>query len=352
MEPSNINIEEGDTEPISLHAPRTLLRAILGISIGSVFLWLVVQGINIDDVVGLLVAADSRWLAAAVTAFSVNMAVRVLRWQRLLSDVKMLPYRSVCVVMLVGYAVNNVLPARLGELYRAHFAGRQFGFSRATALASIAVERTMDGLLVVTLLAIGQMYVPASDAGRLLLLTAGTLFVGIAIALTFVARKQSLPQLQRWPKFHAKMANFQEGVAVFRDGGLAPVFLLSAAAWLLEAISIWCVLRAIGVEIGFGGLAFLTSVATLATLLPSSPAYVGTYQYAYVFALGLLGFDAVEAVAASTAAQVILLGSVTVVGLGLYIKHNIHHAVANHRSGAQVGGKQGKPAQSPGPPAG
>lgn len=336
MEGQNRGSDEAPQKPISPNTTKTLLRAILGLIVGAGFLWFVVRGINIDDVIQLLLAADAMWLVAAVVAFSLNMAIRVLRWQRLLSSVKKLPYKAVFTVMLIGYAVNNVLPARIGELYRAHFAGRHFGFSRATALASITVERTMDGLLVVALLAFGQFFVPDSDAVRLLLLAAGVLFIGIAISLAYLGRKQSLPQLRRWPRVSAKIGDFQDGVAIFRDGGLLPVFILSSCAWLLEAFSIWCILNAIGLEIGLGGLAFLTSVATLATLLPSSPAYVGTYQYAYVFALGLLGYGAVEAVAASTAAQVLLLGSVTVVGLGLHIVHNARNAITNHRSRVQA----------------
>jgi glycosyltransferase 2 family protein len=326
-------------EPVSLYTSRTLFRAMLGIAIGAAFLWLVVRGIEIDDVLQLLLAADAKWLVAAVATFALNMAIRVLRWQRLLAGVKELPYKTVSTVLLIGYAVNNVLPARIGELYRAHFAGRNFGFSRATALASIMVERTMDGLLVVALLAVGQFFVPDSDLVQLLMLIAGTIFIGFAIVLVYLGRKNTLPTFARWPRFSAKIGSFQDGVSVFRDGGLFAVFLLSSCVWLLEALSVWCILNAIGVSVGFGALALITSVATLATLLPSSPAYIGTYQYAYVFAFGLLGHGAAEAVAASTAAQVLLLGSVTVVGLGLYIAHNIQNAMLNRPSRTQRRGE-------------
>jgi len=326
-----------EEEPISLYTSKSLIRAIFGIAIGAALLWFVVSGIEIDDVFQLLLAADAKWLLAAVATYALNMAIRVLRWQRLLAGIKKLPYKAVLTVLLIGYAVNNVLPARIGELYRAHLSGRRFGFSRATALASIMVERTMDGLLVVALLAVGQFFVPYSDVVQLLLLIASTIFIGIAIILIYLARKNTLVHLENWPRISAKIGSFQDGVAVFRDGGLLKVFLLSACVWCLEALSVWFILNAIGVSVGIGELALITSVATLSTLLPSSPAYIGTYQYAYVFAFGMLGHGAAEAVAASTAAQVLLLGSVTIVGLGLYITHNVWNALFNRQSRTQAG---------------
>jgi len=339
LEESEQGAAASDPKPIPLNSTRTLFRAFLGMAVGAIFLWLVVRGIEIDDVVLLLLGADGKWLVAAVILFALNMAVRILRWQRLLAGAKILPYKTVSKVLLIGYAVNNVLPARLGELYRAHFAGHHFGFSRATALASIIVERTMDGLLVVALLAIGQIWVPHSDVVHWLMLVAGGIFIGFAVVLIYFGRKQTLPLLDRWAKVSAKIGNFQDGVSVFRDGSLLSVFLLSVCVWLLEAASLWCVFSAIGVSLGFGGLAFVTSVATLATLLPSSPAYVGTYQYAFVFALGLLGHGAVEAVAASTAAQVLLLGSVTVVGLALHITHNFRSGMFNRQGRHSASGE-------------
>ena len=160
MEESKQGAATSDPKPIPLNSTRTLFRVILGMAVSAIFLSLVVREIKIEDVILLLLGADGKWLVAAVILFALNMVVRILRWQRLLAGAKTLPYKTVSAVLLIGYAVNNVLPARLGELYRAHFAGHHFGFSRATALASIMVERTMDGLLVVALLAVGQFWIP------------------------------------------------------------------------------------------------------------------------------------------------------------------------------------------------
>jgi hypothetical protein len=336
LENSRSDLAATEEEPISLYTSKTLFRAIFGIAVGALFLWLVVRSIQIDDVFQLLLATDATWLAAAMAAFALNMAIRVLRWRRLLLGVKALPYKTVATVLLIGYAVNNVLPARIGELYRAHLAGRHFGFSRTTALASIMVERTMDGLLVVALLFVGQFFVPDSDAVQLLTLIAGMIFIGFALFLTYLSRSKRQLKMQNWPKFSAKIRSFQDGVAVFRDGSLLAVFSLSSCVWLLEALSVWCILNSIGISVGLGAMALITSVATLATLLPSSPAYIGTYQYAYVFAFGLLGLGATEAVAASTAAQVMLLGSATVVGLGLFIVHNVQNAIFSRQGQSQA----------------
>ena len=57
--------------------------------------------------------------------------------------------------LLVGYGVNTLLPARLGELFRAEFFKRSYGVTRSVGLASVALERLLDGVIVVACLAAG-----------------------------------------------------------------------------------------------------------------------------------------------------------------------------------------------------
>ncbi len=65
------------------------------------------------------------------------------------------------VALVVGCAVNSLLPARLGELFRADFCKRQYGVKRSLVLGTIAIERLMDGIFVVTALVIGIVFARA-----------------------------------------------------------------------------------------------------------------------------------------------------------------------------------------------
>jgi uncharacterized membrane protein YbhN (UPF0104 family) len=92
----------------------------------------------------------------------------------------------------VGYAVNNLLPARLGEVFRAALAKSEFGIAGSAALGTIAVERTMDGLVFVLLLSAGLFSLPTGAEHYDLIVTVlwlgGTLFLAAAGTLYLLSR--------------------------------------------------------------------------------------------------------------------------------------------------------------------
>ncbi len=73
---------------------------------------------------------------------------------------------AVLQALLVGYAVNGALPARLGELFRADYLSRRSDFSGSTALASIVVERLLDLLAAVSLLVAGLIAAGGGNTDR------------------------------------------------------------------------------------------------------------------------------------------------------------------------------------------
>jgi glycosyltransferase 2 family protein len=81
----------------------------------------------------------------------------------------------------------------------------------------------------------------------------------------------------------------------------------------------WSVLKAVDISLGWQQILSLIGVASLSTLIPSAPGFVETYQYAFAFTEKLFGYESAWGVAAATAIQIFLLGSVTVLVIGLYL---------------------------------
>ncbi len=123
----------------------TLLRGLLGIVIGGFFFWLALRQASWTDVSQILGQMQMGWVVGAIAAYIISMAVRIVRWRRLMWAMKPLPYRSVSLALVVGYAMNNLLPARLGELFRADFAGRRYAVSRSAVIGSIAMAIALTG---------------------------------------------------------------------------------------------------------------------------------------------------------------------------------------------------------------
>ena len=298
---------------------RTFIRGVIGILIGAVFFWLALRQTSLEQVRTILSKSNLGWLFVALGFYASAFFVRVSRWRILLRDVKTLSFNSVGILLLVGYAANNILPARLGELFRADFAGRRYSLSRSAIIGSIFVERVLDGLVLVLCLVLGRLFISEQAVLSSLTAVSALLFTSIFIALWLLSRGSGLDWFACWsPAITSRIQSFRKGLLVMRGPGLSRVVNLSLIVWCLEGTAIWSVLKAVDISLGWQEMLSVVGVTTLSTLIPSAPGFVGTYQYACAFTVSLFGYEPGRGVAAATAVQIFLLGSVTVVGLGLY----------------------------------
>ncbi|MGH2615532.1 MAG: lysylphosphatidylglycerol synthase transmembrane domain-containing protein, partial [Thermomicrobiales bacterium] len=137
------------TRPSLLRSPRVWL----GVPISLLFLVLAFRGQHPDEIRDALSRVDWRLLPVALVLLYTGIAIRAYRWHILLRPVHDIPTREVFPVMIVGYAANNVLPLRMGELVRAWVLEQRYGVRKSAALATIAVERLCDGVTMLLFVA-------------------------------------------------------------------------------------------------------------------------------------------------------------------------------------------------------
>jgi hypothetical protein len=151
-------------------------------------------------------------------------------------------------------------------------------------------------------------------------ITATLIFSSIFLLLWLLGRGHGMKWLTRFPPaITSRIQSFRQGLSVCRTSSFSKAVSLSLAVWLLEGLALWSVLRAVQVSLSWQQILTSLGVTSLSTLIPSAPGYVGTYQYAYVFTLGLFGYAPAQGIAAATAFQMFLFGSVTLIGVGLYL---------------------------------
>ncbi|CAN5867096.1 lysylphosphatidylglycerol synthase transmembrane domain-containing protein [soil metagenome] len=268
-------------------------------------------------------------LASATLVFLCGYPIRALRWRRILRVQKHLSLRQTLVPVFVGYMANNLLPARAGELYRAHFLGRRARMSRSGAAASIVVERAFDGLMLVSLILLVSVLFPGEGFLSAAAFITGLAFLGLAVGIfLYVLLADSshgavdraiglLPgRLERVVGERLKL--FLRGMrGVSTLGGALEVGAYTVVIWAVEITAYTLAVLAFGVTLPLAGHLLVYTLAALGTALPSGPAYVGPYQYAFVLALGVFAISRETALAVSVGTQIALLGSVTVIGLFL-----------------------------------
>lgn len=121
-------------------------RLWLGVGVSAVFLLLLIWTVDLGDLFLALKEANYLYVIPAVVIYFVGVYFRAARWRYILSPLSAIPVMRLYPVVVMGYAANNVLPARAGELVRAYYLAQREQFSGSTALATIGVERIYDGL--------------------------------------------------------------------------------------------------------------------------------------------------------------------------------------------------------------
>src|ERR1700751_5551008 len=163
-----------------------LIQLVIGLVCTLFFLAIAFYRVQLGAVSAALAGANPLWVGAAMLIYAANLIIRAWRWQVILRPVAAIPYSIVARALLVGYGLNAVMPARLGELFRAEFFKKTFGLSRVWGLTSIVIERLFDGITVVCSLALGLLCAAAArpNAGLLVnvVLTGGVLFGAILLA--------------------------------------------------------------------------------------------------------------------------------------------------------------------------
>jgi uncharacterized protein (TIRG00374 family) len=313
-----------DSSKTRFKALKIWLRGLLGIAVGLVFLKLALAQTDLQEIGTAFSNYQFAWIVIALGFYAVSLTIRVIRWRSLMLDIRSLPYPAVSIALVVGYAVNNLLPARLGELFRANFAAQRNQLAFSAVLGSIAVERTVDGLVVVLSLICGSLFLQSNPLLNSLIFGSSILFGGLFLTLLWLNQHAPSSLLSRLPtNVHTQIRRFQNGLSGLQVRGLLPLLLISLAVWTFEALAHWSILRALGVLLNWQQMLSVVGVINLSTLIPSAPGFAGTYQYAYVFVLGLFGFPAAMGIAAATTAQIFLLGSTTLLGILLYLLVNV-----------------------------
>jgi hypothetical protein len=304
------------------------LKLALGLAVGVLFLWLAVRQTSLAEVKDVLLAVRPGWIALAFASYAVALLLRVVRWQLIVNFVAPLNFKQVAVALVVGYAVNMVLPARLGELFRADFVKRQYHVQRSVALGTIAIERLMDGVFVLAALAIGVAFAKGPIQTDIslpgLILAGAALFGSVGLALFILGGPHEFRWLaERSPQIHQRLAALQGVARLVRHPRIVTVGLMTVPVWIFDAGAIWGILRACDIALSPIQMCAAIGIISLSTLLPSPPGYLGTMQFAFALVATMFGFKAAQGIAAATANQIFLLGTMTIVGLTQLSRHYV-----------------------------
>lgn len=311
------------------------LRPWIGLLVSLVFLYLAFRGQDLQEIQNAFEQANYWYLVPAVLLYFVGVYLRAFRWSWVLRGVLHLSTRNLFSVVVIGYMANNVLPLRAGELVRSYVLSTRTGLRKTSILTTIVVERIFDGLTMLMFVLVASLFIGLTSQLQTMVLLAGLLFGAIILILvlltTSFARQlliarlvPALPNLVR-DGVERMLESAFSGLSVLRRRiDLLAITGISILAWLFEASMFLLIAIGFGLDVSLAAILMVTAVANLATLVPSSPGYVGPFEAGVLLALaGAVGVQREVALSYAIVVHAALYVPITLWGLGYWWRESL-----------------------------
>ncbi|MBW2109542.1 MAG: flippase-like domain-containing protein [Deltaproteobacteria bacterium] len=334
---------------------RLILSLGIGLLVSGVALYVTFRHIPIQDLFGYLKTVNYWWVIPAVAVTLTGFVLRVVRWQLLLSPVKETPFWSAFHPLMIGFALNLLMPARVGEIARPAIFFKKEKVAFARVLATVGAERVFDvftllfffaGVLATVKidpqldLTFGRYHLNRATLESIGMTTLKLCFVllaGIIALSTRVSRRLikrvilALPALLVFSgdefrervrdKVCLRLAKAVDHLAVGLDmlkspGKVGRCLLLSFLVWILAGASHYIfTLGCPGVQVSFLEMCAVMVILCFFISLPSVPGFWGLWEAGGVFGLLIFGVPAKEAAGFTLANHVFQIGPVLIVGI-------------------------------------
>jgi uncharacterized protein (TIRG00374 family) len=309
----------------------------LGILSSAFFLWYVLRRADLGAVWTALREADLAVLLAAAIVIELVYVAQAVRW-RGLAATPSVRRRHFLALVLAGIATNNVLPLRVGDILRGRWLANAAHIPTGRALGTVFRDRLSDVIVLVVGLA-STFWLVGSSAWVRRIVIGGAVLLAVAalvIAASFVyARKRPQARIGDRGRLRRLLRDGLDEIASpLGRRRILVALALSVLAWALWAVSAGLVCRSLGFHLSPAELVFVTCVINLGVAIPSSPGFVGTYQWLGVSALAVVGVDGDIALAFALLMQAIWFFPTTVVGGPIALREGGRDVLGRRRSDA------------------
>jgi uncharacterized protein (TIRG00374 family) len=315
---------------------RSQARTIAVLALAGLLVAVFLRNVDLSSVGVAMRHAHLSWLVVLVGSILLNLVIRAWRWQYLFDPHATPSFGNSFRATAVGFAARSLLPAAAGELVRPYFLSRRERVSATGAFATIVIERLLDTVTVLILLASNVFFfgrqVASTNPGVWTALTwsggaAGVVSVSALVVLFLMAGDplrfgRALNRLEQVlpAKFAALVARLAEKFAaglgaVRRPGRLAVAMVWSFPLWFSIALGIWAAAMAFDLAVPFSGVFLLIALLTIGVAVPT-PGAVGSFHEAFRIGVTMF-FDAPNdaAVASAIVLHALTVGPTLILGL-------------------------------------
>lgn len=337
------------------------VQVALGAAVSLLFLYLVLRDLDWGELWRLFAAGRYGYLVPATAVLVVINIVRAYRWGLLLDGDAPLPLWWLFRLVNIGYLMNNIFPAKAGEIVRGVLVGRQAAGGVGRGLSTVLMERILDMLTVVVMLVALLPVVEFPGWATKAAVTLGAIAVVGVVGMLILARygDRGLELLWRVvgripvvgsPKVRAGVTNLVSGFEVLLNWRLAPGLLVtSAVIWLGYALFNYIMMAVFGLaHLPFSAAAMVLVATGFGMAIPASPGGLGVFEWAAVQALLVFGVGQSEGAGYALGLHIYTMLAMIVLGLVGLMQEGLSLGAARELAGTQADDPPADKAEEPG----
>ncbi len=332
--PTDIEVErEGFSLGQRLRSPRTLIS--FGLAFAIVVFALRGQNIDVGQTWTYMRGANPWLMLLGLVVFYTTFPLRAMRWRMLLRNAHVpihegrtswatLP--ALMEYLYLSWFANCIVPAKLGDAYRAYLLKHNGKVSFSSAFGTIFAERLLDmiGLFGMLLISGWFTFGTRMPEGTQIIFGFGALLVvGILVGLAGMRWLSPLIRRVVPTRMHDFYGRFEHAaLRSFSPAILPRLVLLTGAVWLLEGARLYFVVQAMGQEglhLGPSAVIFVALASSLLTALPITPGGLGVVEGTITVVLTFFGVDKHLGIAVTLLDRLINFWSIVVGGFILYL---------------------------------
>ena len=304
---------------------------ILGFAVSIVLLYFSLRGIEFRQIWALLKQTNPGMALLPLVFIGTAICLSAFRWSKVAgSNVR---FRETFTALLIGMFVNNIMPARMGEVARGYVLSHKRGLSFTYSFATVLLDRFFDltGLLLMMLIFFPRSTLPPAISNAIWMVIGMVLLCVILIILlsrpAFAGRLAArLTSLERsfLSKFGKRIIEIQENLSRIGSPFKIVCFVaVSFCIWFSMATALWFVTRALQIPVDIRHIAFVCALLNVGITVPSSPGYVGLYQFLLVYLLSIFGVPKFEGFTISILYHASWYIPYTVIGFALSLREHL-----------------------------
>ncbi len=270
---------------------RTHLKFILGLLISAVAVVLSLHKIDFRLLWASFQSANYVYLIPAGVLQFFCFLFKGAGWRCLLLPAKReVRLRSTVSVLIIGLMVNNLFPAKMGELARAYLIGEKENLPKTLCLSTILVEHLLDILILSIFLLLLMPFVSLPPWLKTSGLSLGFLALGLIVFFFLVTHREEkflqwsgrrlgiLPERFR-EKLLVIVKNMLQGIRVVSGRYILYTFAWLFFMWCTAFMHCYMVMAAFGLFLPVFAPIMVIIFAAFGKAIPSSPGGIGTLHY-------------------------------------------------------------------------